>query len=152
MTTPSEAPASLACPVHPARLRHGTWCHRTSKEIGKGDIAASYSADRIGMGQPLRKPFEWKGALWICVSIGGRRDHLTAVAYRLMLPQAFKGEPTTYHAKTRERGGDTARNAPSGFYHGTTVKHAGQPFVLCGPPAQFVAGEAEQRDLFSSAL
>lgn len=152
MTKTAEAPASLACPVDPARLRHGTWCHRTHKEIGKGDIAASYSADRIGMGQPLRNPFSWKGTLWVCVSIGGRRNQLTAEAYRLISPQAFNGEPTTYYAKTRERGGDTARNDPSGCYHGMTVKHAGQSFVLCGPPAQFVAGEAEQMDLFSSVL
>ena len=40
--------------VDPERFAPGTWCHRTEKTIGEGDIAASYSADRIGMGQSVR--------------------------------------------------------------------------------------------------
>jgi hypothetical protein len=120
------------------------WCHRTEKTIGEGDIVASYSADRIGMGEPIRKPFEWKGSLWVCVSL----SHEGAKAYRLMHPQAFKGEPVSYSAKTADA--DAARQDPNGFYHGMTVKHGSQPLVLCGPPALLVAGESEQMDLFGA--
>ena len=45
------------CEIDPARLASGEWCHRAQKTLGQGDIYASYSADRIGMGQPVRKPF-----------------------------------------------------------------------------------------------
>jgi|SRR5579872_2143014 len=130
--------------VDPARLRRGSWCHRAEKVMGEGDIAASYSADRIGMGEPLRKPFEWKGSLWVCVSRRGD----SAEAYRLMHPQAFSGTPLTYREKAMD--GDAARNDPNGFYHGMLVKHAGKPFVLSGPPALLVPGEPEQMDLFGA--
>jgi hypothetical protein len=132
--------------VDPARMRWGAWCHERQKEIGKGDIAASYSADRIGEGQPIRKPFDWKGSLWICVGMSNERVE----AYRLMHPQAFSGVPTTYRAKTVD--GDAARGDPNGFYHGMAVKHGGKDFVLCGPAVTLVAGEPPQMDLFGSLL
>jgi hypothetical protein len=50
--------ASSIVSIDPKRLQAGTWCHRANKTIGQGDISASYSADRIGMGQPVRKAFE----------------------------------------------------------------------------------------------
>ena len=57
--------------VDPARFRWGTWCHRTDKMIAEGDIAASYSADRIGMGQPVSKPFLMgKACFGTCVNMG----------------------------------------------------------------------------------
>lgn len=86
--------------VDPARLQSGRWCHRADKTIGEGDIHASYSADRIGMGKKLRKPFSWKGGLWVCVGIAGRRGEVSAEAYRLVHPQIFNGEPVTYGVKT----------------------------------------------------
>jgi hypothetical protein len=129
-------------PLDPARFRWGTWCHRADKIVGEGDIAASYSADRIGMGQPVRRPFEWKGSLWTCVS----KSDKSAEAYRLTHPQAFSGDPLTYRAKVVN--GDAARNDPNGFYHGMTVTHGGKDFVLSGPPALLVAGESRQMDLF----
>ena len=132
--------------VDPARLRWGTWCHRVEKILGEGDIAASYSADRIGMGEPLRKPFDFKGSLWVCVS----RSDAKSEAYRLTHPQVFDGEPLTYRAKVAD--GVAARSDPGGFYHGMTVTHGGKAFVLCGPPAVFVAGEARQLDLFAGLL
>jgi hypothetical protein len=132
--------------VDAARLRWGTWCHRVEKILGEGDIAASYSADRIGLGEPLRKPFEWKGSLWVCV---GRSDQ-KAEAYRITHPQAFNGEPLSYRAKVAD--GDAARSDPSGFYHGMAVRHGGKTHVLCGPPAVFVAGETRQMDLFGGLL
>jgi hypothetical protein len=132
--------------VDPARLRWGTWCHRTEKIVGEGDVAASYSADRIGMGEPLRKPFEWKGALWVCVS----RSDARAEVYRLAHPQAFSGEPLSYRAKTADA--DAARRDPNGFYHGMSAAHGGRSFVLCGPPAVLIAGESRQMDLFGGLL
>src|SRR5580704_2679792 len=132
--------------VDPARLRWGTWRHRVEKVLGEGDIAASYSADRIGLGEPLRKPFEWKGSLWVCVS----RSDQKAEAYRITHPQAFSGEPLSYRAKVTDSG--AARSDPNGFYHGMSVTHAGTTFVLCGPPAMFVAGETRQMDLFAGLL
>lgn len=132
--------------VDPARLAAGQWCHRADKTIGEGDIHASYSADRIGMGQPLRKPFTWNGALWVCVSLRHCNGEVSAEAYRLVHPQVFEGEPVTYAEKTAD--GETARADPHGFYHAMSVKHAGQTFVLCGPPVVFVPGESEQLSLF----
>ena len=133
--------------IDPARLASGEWCHRAEKQIGQGDINASYSADRIGMGQPVRKPFSWQGGLWVCVGNHYRgKDTLSAEAYRLAHPATFDGKPLTYAEKTRD--GDAARADANGFYHGMTVKHAGATFVLCGPPVTFVAGQTEQLSLF----
>jgi len=132
--------------VDPARLAPGKWCHRAEKTVGEGDIHASYSADRIGMGQPVRKPFLWKGSSWVCVSLVTCGGALSAEAYRLIDPLAFKGEPVSYAVRTAD--GDAARADPNGFYHGMSVRHAGQDVVLCGPPLVFVPGETEQLSLF----
>jgi hypothetical protein len=133
--------------VDPARLATGRWCHRAERTIGEGDIHASYSADHIGMGRPVRSPFSWKGALWTCIGMRyGNGDGVCAEAYRLVPVRLFEGTPVTYGAKTREA--DAARADPSGFYHGMQVKHAGKSFVLCGPPALFVPGRSEQLSLF----
>ena len=133
--------------VDPARLASGHWCHRAGKTIGQGDINASYSADRIGMGQPVRKPFSWRGALWVAVGNRYRgKDTVCAEGYRLTHPAAFEGEPTTYAEKTRDC--DAARADPLGFYHGMAVTHGGQSLILTGPPATFVAGQTQQLSLF----
>jgi hypothetical protein len=132
--------------IDPARLASGAWCHRANKTLGEGDIYASYNADRIGMGQPVRKPFQWRGGLWVCVSITGRKGHLSAEAYRLTHPAAFDGEPVSYAEKTYD--GDTARADPNGFYHGMKVRHGGETLVLCGPPVTFIPGQTEQLALF----
>ena len=132
--------------VDPARLRPGVWCHKVQKTIGEGDIAASYSADRIGLAQPVRKPFHWQGSLWLCVQMQRRNGVDSAEAYRLTDPRSFIGQPLTYAAKTADA--DAARADPEGFYHGMTVRHAGQVLVLCGPPVTFVPGESAQLDLF----
>jgi hypothetical protein len=135
--------------VDPARFRAGEWCHRAQKTIGQGDISASYSAERIGMNQPIRKPFDWKGALWVCVGMTFCNGTQSAEAYRLVHPQLFKGEPLTYAAKTADA--DAARADPEGFYHGMIVRHAGQSFVLCGPPVTLVPGASEQLELWGVA-
>jgi hypothetical protein len=132
--------------VDPARLAPGQWCHRRDKTIGEGDIHASYSADRIGMAQPVRKPFSWKGAQWVCVSFRYSGDEEFAEAYRLVARPVFDGEPVSYAAKTAD--GEAARADPNGFYHGMTVRHGGQDYVLCGPPFVFIPGEAAQLSLF----
>jgi hypothetical protein len=131
--------------VDPARLDSGTWCHKANKDIGKGDIYGSYSADRIGMAKPVRKPFLWKGTPHICVGLrhyGGT----SAEAYRLVPVRLFEGEPTTYAEKLKNSG--AARADPMGFYHGMTVSSGGESFVLCGPPISFVPGRSEQLALF----
>jgi len=39
--------------VDPVRLAAGSWCHCTKKTVVQGDTHASYSAERIGLGQPV---------------------------------------------------------------------------------------------------
>ncbi len=106
---------------------------------------ASYSAERIGMDQPIRKPFEWRGALWVCVGTS-HRGAPAAECYRLAHPHNFAGTPTTYAEKTRD--GDAARADPLGFYHGMRVRCAGQTLILHGPPARFIPGQRAQLSLF----
>ena len=146
MTQTLEATQPIIYSVDPARLNPGTWCHTANKTLKEGDIAASYSADRIGMEQPIRTPFPWQGARWVCVSLQRFDGVDSAEAYRLVDIRAFAGEPMTYQQKVAD--GDAARSDPNGFYHGMTVTHAGTKYVLCGPPARFEPGEVEQLDLF----
>lgn len=47
--------------VDPARLASGRWCHTRDRQIGEGDINASYSADKIAEGR-VRSPFKWQNA------------------------------------------------------------------------------------------
>jgi hypothetical protein len=98
------------------------------------------------MEQPVRRPFQWKGARWVCVSLQGFLGVTSAKAYRLVPVGAFAGEPLSYAQKVVN--GDEARIDPNSFYHGMTVTHAGKKHVLCGPPARFEPGVAEQFDLF----
>jgi hypothetical protein len=146
----STCPETSTRAVDPARLAPGAWCHRTEKTIGQGDINASYSADRIGMGQPVRRPFSWQGGLWVCVGLSRRNGVDSAQAYRLTHPSIFEGTPVTYAQKTLD--GDAARSDPLGFYHGMNVRHGAEQFVLCGPPVTFVPGETEQFSLFGDLL
>lgn len=134
--------ARLSHTVEPSRLAFGAWCHASEKQIGEGDIRASYSADRIGMGQPIRKPFRYAGELWICVGAGPSG----AEAYRLVHPSLYGGKARTYHDRCRD--GDRARGDPAGFYDGIIVRHAGRELVMVGPPATFVAGDVAQLSLF----
>lgn len=128
--------------VEPSRLAFGSWCHALAKQIGEGDIRASYSADRIGMGQPIRKPFRYAGELWVCVGT----YRAGAEAYRLVHPSLYGSTARSYHGRCRD--GDRARGDPAGFYDGITVRHAGRELVMVGPPVTFVAGEEAQLSLF----
>jgi hypothetical protein len=134
--------AGLSHTVEPSRLAYGAWCHASEKQIGEGDIRASYSADRIGMGQPIRKPFRYSGELWVCVGTGPSG----AEAYRLVHPSLYGGTVRTYHDRCRD--GDRGRDDPAGFYDGIIVRHAGRELVMVGPPVMFVAGEEAQLSLF----
>ena len=134
--------AGLSHTVEPSRLAYGAWCHATEKQIGEGDIRASYSADRIGMGQPIRKPFRYGGELWVCVGTGP----LGAEAYRLVHPSVYGGTVRSYVERCRD--GDRARGDQAGFYDGIIVRHAGRELVMAGPPAAFVADEEVQLSLF----
>ncbi len=147
-TNSARSDASMQ-PVDPARLDSGSWCHRANKTIGQGDIYGSYSADRIGMGQPVRKPFAWQGGLWVCTGMNHRGGTTIAEAYRLAHPDIFDGQPVSYSQRTLD--GDAARADPNGFYHGMNVKHAGASWVLCGPPITFVPGQSAQLDLFTTS-
>ena len=133
--------------VDPSRLDHGVWSPEHNRQIGEGDVSASYSADTIAFKSRVRRPFTYRQALWVCTGTGGRLGSV-AEAYRLTEAEQFDGDPTTYGEKVRDS--EAARSDPNGFYHGMTVKHGGREHVLTGPPAVFVAGETEQLDLFGS--
>ena len=130
----------------PARLASGQWCHKRNRQIGEGDISASYSADRIAYGQPVRRPFEWQGGLWISTGNAIPHGPDSAEAYRLTAPTQFGGQPQTYAEKTADS--EAARRDPNGFYHGMIVLQRGREMVLSGPPVVFVPGLAQQPDLF----
>lgn len=128
------------------RLKHGEWSHDTEKLIGEGDIVGSYSGDRIGMGQPIRRPFTWRGELWVCTSIAGGKGPIEAEAYRLIDPDSFKGAATTYVEKTRDA--EAARADPMGFYHGVAIVCRGRKMVLAGPPVWLIPSAVPQAGLF----
>jgi hypothetical protein len=134
--------ARLVHTVEPSRLAFGAWCHASEKQIGEGDIRASYSADRIGMGEPIRKPFRYAGELWVCVGTGPSG----AEAYRLIHPSVYSGAARSYHDRCTDS--DRARGDQAGFYDGIIVRHAGRELVMVGPPVTFVAGDEAQLSLF----
>ncbi len=139
-----EKTVENAIEVSPSRLEHGTWCHKRNRTIGEGDIAASYSADRIGSEMPIRKPFSHAGALWVAGGTCGA----SARAYRLVHPSLFDGETFTYGERVAD--GNRGRRSKEGFYHGMKVTHRGEIMVMCGPEITFVAGLERQGDLFAS--
>lgn len=134
--------------VDASRLALGRWDTDSQKELGEGDIAGSYSADKIGMGQPIRRPFTWRGGLWICTAIDGSGDAIAVEAYRLVDPDRFRGAGMSYAEKTRDA--EAARNHPMGFYHGVTIVCRGRTMVLGGPPVRLVAGQCEPATLFDA--
>tara|TARA_R110000744_G_scaffold355384_1_gene461909 strand:+ start:13474 stop:13773 length:300 start_codon:yes stop_codon:yes gene_type:complete len=69
-------------------------------------------------------------------------------AYRLVHPDAFPRQATTYAKRTREDGGEAARQDPNGFYDGMTVNRGKQELVLCGPPVKLIPGKAAQTSMF----
>lgn len=108
-----------------SRLDWGRWSARDQRYIGVGDIIASYSGDRIALGKPIRKPFEWQGAQWLTVAL----DQSGASAYRL-IPAGTVLD-------------DGPRPLPR-----TKVSHDGREWLLRRPPARFTAKD-EQLRLFN---
>ena len=138
--------------VDPARLASGFWCHERERQIGEGDIAASYSADRIALEGRVRSPFTWQNCLWVCTGTVSHGEHRAAEAYRLIPERFFDGTPLSYHENAML--GDEARLRPEGFYHGMAVRHGKQQCVLVGPKAVFLpsadAQAPSQGDLFDA--
>jgi len=133
--------------VDPSRLSHGRWDHASQATIGEGDIAASYSADRIGMGRPIRRPFHWRNDLYVCVGIMTLDGTRQLEAYRIESLMAFPWPAFSYAEKTHDA--EAARDDPLGFYHGVIVTVRGSEMVLCGPPVRFMPGVERQAELFA---
>ncbi len=147
-TEPSTTPPDREThEVDPERLDPGEWSHTSDRWIGRGDIAASYCADRIGMSNAIRKPFEWRGRLWVCTGTQHPSGH--AEVYAIVEPHQFPRAATTYAEKVRDA--EAARKDPHGFYDGMTVKHGGKTFVVCGPPVAIVPGRTQQASLFDAS-
>lgn len=126
------------CPVPAARLSE------------RGDIHRSYSADLIATSERVRAPFRHSGQTWVCVSIVGKaltRSGFTELqAYRLTPEALYVGMPTTYRARTSTAdAAEAARNDPSGFYNGISVRLGSEAFVLTGPPVHFVPDASPSR-------
>ncbi len=136
---PNPKEQSDVMEVDPERLRHGTWSHEFNRQIGEGDICLSYSGDVIAMDNRVRKPFRYRGGLWVTTGVGHDRFKV----YQLIDERLFDGAVTTYGDKVTADGGDCARHDPRGFYHGMAVKQGGKQYILCGPPVAFVAGDPE---------
>ncbi|QEW21485.1 hypothetical protein LA6_003696 [Marinibacterium anthonyi] len=137
-----NAPVTKEFHVDPARIASGSWCHTRDRQIGEGDISASYSADKIALEGAVRSPFTWKNTLWVCVSLHSIRNHRGSEAYRLVPEKFFDGTPISYHENVIL--GDQARQRLEGFYHGMRVKRGNQNFVLAGPPAIFLPLGSDQ--------
>ena len=79
--------------VDPSRLASGTWSHSRERQIGEGDINASYSGDKIGLEGCVRSPFTWQNCLWVCTGMVSHGDFRAAEAYRLVSARFFDGTP-----------------------------------------------------------
>jgi hypothetical protein len=138
--------------VDPARLASGHWCHKRDRQIGEGDISASYSADKIALEGRVRSPFTWQNCLWVCIGTASHGEHRASEAYRLIPERFFDGTPLSYHDNAML--GDEARLRPEGFYHGMAVRHGKQKCALVGPKAVFLpSADAQapcQGDLFDA--
>ena len=139
--------------VDPARLASGTWCHTRERQIGEGDISASYSTDKIGLEGKVRKPFVWQHGLWVCTGMSGAAGStISAEAYKLVPERFFDGEPTTYIEVVCLDPAE--RSKPEGFYHGMQVRHGKQTYILVGPSETSLPKEESetlrQADLFAA--
>ncbi|MEP0392650.1 MAG: hypothetical protein ABJ205_00855 [Erythrobacter sp.] len=107
---------------------------------GEGDICASYSADRIGGEQPVRRPFSFEGQLWVCIGSDGRDRR----AFQLVDPATFHDPTFTYGGRVRD--GHEGRRDPNGY--GMLVTHRRATMVLRGPETRFVRGTERLGALF----
>jgi hypothetical protein len=126
--------------VSPARLASGTYDHGRNRDVGEGDIQASYSADVIATAGKIRKAFRWQAQLMVTVGLSGRGGIEQAEAYQLIPVKIFAGTTMGYGEKIgTAEGAEAARSSPNGFYHGIVVREGQETFVLSGPPVVFVA-------------
>lgn len=142
----SSGPKPQLHEVDPARLADGHWCARRQRTVGQGDIARSYSADRIAEGKRIREPFNWLSSAWVCTGSGPHGHVRAHEAYRVVVPGSLGFPSRTYQERAQQ--GDAARTDPNGFYHGVIVSRSGRTMALRGPPALFVPGQRSQLDLF----
>src|SRR3546814_14912108 len=106
--------------VEQSRRAYGVWCQASKNQIGEGDIRASYSADRIGIGQPIRNPLRYAGELWVCVGTSPSG----AEAYRLVHPSLYGRAAGPYHDRSFD--GDLRDGGQAGFFEGIIVRNAGR--------------------------
>lgn len=121
--------------VDPARFVPGRWCHERDRQIAEGDISASYSADKIALEGRVRSPFTWEKVYWVSVGGSANADNRSVEAYRLVPVRFYEGTPISYRENSML--GGEARARPEGFYHGMSVKHGKEDYVLVGPCALF---------------
>ncbi len=91
----------ITLPVNPARLAWGRFDHKRNRDVGEGDIHASYSADTIASAGKIRKSFRWQAQLMVTVSLSGRGGIEQAEAYQLIPLKVFTGTPMSYTEKDR---------------------------------------------------
>src|SRR5580704_12038119 len=102
MTEPSEEfddVKALMIPVNPARLAWGKYDHGRNRDVGEGDIHASYSADTIASAGKIRKAFRWQAQLMVTVGLSGRGGIEQAEAYQLIPLKVFGGPTMSYAEK-----------------------------------------------------
>jgi len=91
----------------------------------KEEVWESYSADRISSGRPIRRPVDWLGEKWVCISVGpGEKAQL----YRL--------DDVSIAARKYGIDDDQARESATGFYHAIIVKFRSREFQMFGPPIE----------------
>ena len=115
--TRAAAPQGLDVTLKPARFKAGP--------LTFAAIRASYSADMMAIGHPVRSPFIWEGEPWLCTSIHGDQCEAYQVVARADWPH---GDP----AKIRHEPG-----TPLGAYHGNRIRFEDQELFLLGPYAYF---------------
>ncbi len=96
----------ITIPVNAARLGWGRYDHGRNRDVGEGDIHASYSADTIASAGKIRRSFRWQARLMVTVSLSGRGGIEQAEAYQLIPLEAFSGTAMSYAEKI-----GTAENA-----------------------------------------
>lgn len=116
-------------------------------------IAEGNSCGAISHGGNVRKPFAYEGRRWTCTGSLHHGGTIYAECYELaqLARAAADRPPLPYHEHSARPDHMTH---PGGPYHGMRVTCAGEPFVLLGPPVQFVPGAAEphrQANLFEES-
>ena len=116
------------------------------KSLLDGKIGDSYSADLIAMAEghksKVRKPFNFKGQLWVSTGdMGtGREGVKEAECYRIVPRSAYTGATKVYWP-AEEGQYEEWRNDPNGFYHGMLVWRGKEQWVLVGPETLFMAAK-----------